>query len=240
MIPGQDVTVESSIQKMPLGTRFFDESTGKTWYYVKANEALAKGAVLTPLVAEADGDCDASSGAKRLTDAVVTFTLAMVGSWVKINAGTIAINDAPNRIVGFEDADNLIMENEWSGTLSTSEDYVVYNPWKVEEADAAGEQIIGVAQFAITSGYYFWMQTGGPADHVLIKGDGNAIVANKGIIASGTSGKGFGHTAVPSGDTYNTVAMELARVETMQSNIIALVPSALAAQTVPAYLRLLP
>lgn len=240
MIPGQGTLVESVTKKFRLGLRYFEEHTGKTWYYVKANEALIKGAIVTAMFSELDGDCDVSSG-KELNDAVGTFTAAMVDSFVKINADTANIDQAPNRIAAFVDADQVLMEDAWGSALTTDEDYVVYNPWKVEECDAAGEQIVGVSsEIAITSGYYFWMQTGGYANHIAVKGDGNALVAGRAIIASGTTGRGFGPTAVPSGDTYNTVAMELARVQTEQARIVAAVPTALAAQTIPGYLSIMP
>lgn len=235
----QAVTLTSTTQKAPLGSRYFDEESGKVYYYAKANEALVLGDCVVPLYAEADGDCDASSG-KQFNDAAATFTTAMVGSFIKINAGTIDINQKPNRIASFVSTILVLMEDEWGTALTTSEDYVIYNPWKVEAVDAAAEKIVGVAQLAVASGSYFWMQSGGLADHVLVKGDGNAIVAGRPIISSGTAGKGFGPTAPPAGDTYNTAAMLVNLKELEHHGIHALVPTALAAQTVPAYLNLLP
>jgi hypothetical protein len=228
MIAGQKLTEESATQKLPLGLRYLEETTGRVYYYVKANEALDLGAILTPMVAELDGDCDASTGT-AFVDAADTLTAAMVGSFIKINAGTKSINQAPNEIVKFTDADNVVVKTAWSAALTTAEDYVIFHPWKVEECDAAGEAIVGVAPFAVTSGYYFWMQSGGYTEHVLVAGDTDAVVAHEGLVSSAAAGVAKGLTAA--GTTVD---------EAQKSNITALVPTALAAQTLPAILSCLP
>lgn len=226
MIPAHELNVESSTQKAPLGTRYFDQNTGKVYYYAKANEALTLGATLTPILALFDGDCDASSGAV-LNDAAVTFTAATVGCYVKINVGTNSINDTPNKVLSYT-ANQLVLESNWSADLTTAEDYVVYNPFLMENTDAAGETIKGVAPIAVTSGYYFWMQTGGYCSDVKIIGGTDAIVANEGIVSSTTAGTGKGLTAA--GTTAD---------EAEKANITALFGSALT-QTVPAFLNCMP
>jgi len=55
----------------------------------------------------------------------------------------------------------------WAVALTTSSDYVTWSPWSVapvatSSAAAAPQHIIGVAQIAVTDGYYFWAQTWGP------------------------------------------------------------------------------
>lgn len=226
MINAQGVDVESVVQKIPLGTRFFDEKTGKVYYYAQANEALTKGATLTPMIALFDGDCDASSGAV-LNDAAVTFTVDTVGAFVKINAGTNGENDTPNRVKSFT-ANQLVLENEWSDDLTTSEDYIVYKPFLVENTDAAGEIIVGVAPIAVTIDYFFWMQSGGIADDVKVIGGTDPIVANEGLVSSSTAGTAKGLTA--GGTTAD---------EADKSNMIAIFGSALT-QTVPAIINCLP
>ena len=227
MIPGQRVDEESSVAKMSLGTRYFEAHTGKVYYYVRANEALTAGSVVTPMVALFDGDCDVSSGAV-LNDAAVTFAGNLVGSLVKINAGSNSVTDAPNEVSSFT-ANQLVLLNSWSEDLTTGEDYVVYNPWLVENCDAAGEVIVGVAPIAVTSGYYFWMQSGGYCDAVRVEGNTDAVVANEGLVSSAGAGVAKGLTAA--GTTAD---------EAEKANITALVPTALAAQTIPAVLKCLP
>ena len=230
MIPGQKLTLSSAEQKMPLGTRYFDENTGKVYYYIKANEALTAGATLTPMLAIADGDCDASSG-EVLNDAAVTFPAGCVGAFVKVNVGTNGIDDAPNRVIsviGTGNSNYLMLENAWSADLTTAEDYVVYHPFVVEDTDAAGERIVGVAGAAIASGEYGWMQSGGYCEAVKIIGGTDALAANEGIISSTTAGTGKGLTAA--GTTAD---------EADKANIFAVFGTALT-QKVPAFLNCLP
>lgn len=238
MLIQQAVNAESATKKMPLGTRYFDEKTGKVWRYVKANEALVLGDIVTPLLQEFNGDCDAvAAGAKTFLDAAVTFTAGLVDSYIKINANSANINQKPNRITAFVDANNLKVEDAWVAALTTSEDYEIFNPYKIELVDAASELITGVTQIAVTSGYYFWMQVDGYCDHVRVKADGNAVAVHQRIIASGTAGQGMGKTAANAGDTYNTANLDLISLEASQAGIFALVSTALADQTIPCMLR---
>lgn len=227
MIPCQKITEPSATQKFPLGTRYFDENSGKVYYYVKANEALAKGAIVTGLVALFDGDCDASSG-KVLNDAASTFTANTVGAHVKINAGTNSIDQDPNRVTAYA-ANALTLETAWGSDLTTAEDYVVYNEWLVEECDAAGESITGVAPVAFTTQYYGFIQTGGDCAAVKVAGNTDAVVAHEGLVSSAAAGVAKGLTAA--GTTVD---------EAEKANITALVPTALAAQLIPATLNCLP
>ena len=218
----QDLAIESSTQKVPLGTRH-ESFNGKVYRYCKANEALDAGAILT-MVNIADGDADASVGAV-LNDAAVTFTAETVGALVKINAGTKGIDDVPNRVLSQTD-NQLVLETAWSADLTTSEDYVVYKPFLVEECDAADERIYGVTNIDVTSGNFFWMQIQGHVDAVLVAGDTDAIVQYEGIVSSAAAGVAKGLTAAAT-----TVD------EAEKANIIALVPTALAAQSIPAILN---
>ncbi len=187
------VTLESSTQENPLGTRHETVANGKVYYYCQANEALTAGAILTP-VNLFDGDCDASSGAV-LNDAAVTFTAATVGAYVIINAGTNSITDAPNRVLSYT-ANALVLENEWSADLTTSEDYVIYKPYLMEMCDAAGEKVFGVTPAAgVTSGNYFWMQVKGYCDKCLVIGSTDPIVQHEGLVSSSTEGTAKGMTA---------------------------------------------
>lgn len=231
MIPAQAVDAVSTTKKLPLGTRYFDENTGKVYYYIQANEALAIDTIVTPMVALFDGDCDASSG-NVLNDAAETFTaqtrMVTGEAHVIINAGTNSIDDTPNRVLSVA-ANALTLETPWSSDLTTSEDYVVYAPFLVENCDAAAERIVGVVPVAFAAGEYGWMQSGGLCDNVEVIGSTDAIVAHEGIISSGTQGLGKGLTN--GGTTAD---------EADKANIMALVPTALAAVKVPAILNCLP
>lgn len=223
----QKVDEASSEQRLPLGTRYFDESTGKVYYYIKAGGAIALGEILTPLLAIFDGDCDASVGAV-LNDAAETFTIAAVGAFVKINVGTNSINDAPNRVTKLVTVNQLQLENEWSADLATSEDYVIYHPFIVKETSAAAQIIVGVALVALADGEYGWMQSGGYIDAVKVIGATDPLAANEGIVSSSTAGTGKGLTA--GGTTVD---------EAEKANITALMASALT-QLQPAQLNCLP
>jgi len=226
MIPAQAVNKTSTTQKLPLGTRYFDETTGKTYYYIKANAAIVEGDTLTSIVALFDGDCDASSGS-ILNDAAVTFTAATVGCYVKVNAGTNSIDDVPNRVTAYS-ANALTLENGWSAALTTAEDYIVYNPFLVKKSDSVGQIITGVGVTSIATGEYGWMQSGGYCHAVKVIGGTDAVVANEGVVSSSTAGTCKGLTAA--GTTAD---------EAEKSNITAILPTALT-QKAPAYLRCLP
>jgi len=221
-VPPHAPGVESATRKAELGTKYVDIE-GKTWRYCRANEALAANTAVTQ-VNLFDGDCDASSGSV-LNDAAVTFTSAAVGMYVKINAGTNSIDDAPNLVKALVTANQLKVTTAWSADLTTSEDYVVYHNYNVEATDAASESIVGVTPIAITSGYYFWLQTEGLA-HVEGVGNTDAIVQYEGVVSSSTAGAVKGLTAA--GTTVD---------EAEKANMTALVPTALASQKIPVMLK---
>lgn len=225
MINAQAVDVESANEKVPVGTRFINERTGKIYYYCKAKEPLAKGAVLTSMLI-LDGTFGACSG-KDFKSNGTDLLATQVGAWVKVNSGGKSETDAPNKITSFKTTTWMTVENDWSETMTTSEGFILYHPFWVEEATDTDRRILGVAPIAVTSGYYFFAQMGGYCEHVKVDGSALALVAHEGIISSAAAGVATGLTGTTDVD------------EAEKSNIICLFPSAIV-QTVPALLNCLP
>lgn len=227
-IPGQGYLLESVAQEHILGAIHVDQNTNRKYKYCKANEALAEGAILTAMLALVTASDCAASVNRELKSQGTEFLATQVGAWVKIIVGTIAINDDPNEIEAFISTAEVRMKTNWSASLTTAEDFLIYHPYWMEECDAAGERIFGVAPIAVTSGYFFWMQIRGNTPQVKVDGNtgSNAIVAGEGII-SGGGASGQGRGLLNAGTTTD---------EAEKSNIIALVGTTLVAQTVPAIL----
>lgn len=224
MLGPQRVDIEHNEPKYSLGQMCMFPD-GRVYQYVKANEALAIGDALTPMISLHTGDCDANSG-KAFAEAAATFTEeTCLHSYIKIIAGTIAKDQLPNRIVEFVSSILLKVETDWADTLTTSEDYVIYNENFVEKIDAAAEMLAGVcAHIAITINYHFWMQVRGYCPQVKFIGSANPSVAHEGLIASSTVGTLMGLTGTTTAD------------EAEKSNAKALIVSALT-QLVPCILN---
>lgn len=166
---------------------------GRAYRYMKANEAIAIGNIVTVLLGIDDADVDAAASDNTLTG-TGDFTAAEFddgAAFVFINAGT-GINQ--NKRIKSNTANILYLESAWDTALDTDSDYIVYSPFTVENCDAANEKIFGVAVSAISAGEYGWFQIGG-LSFVRCAGGTDPLAAHEGIVSSTAAGVAKGLTA---------------------------------------------
>lgn len=177
----------------PLGALVILDD-GRKYRYMKANEAVAIGQIVTPLLGIDDADVDAAASDNSLTG-TGDFTAGEFddgASFVHINGGSTG--QGQNKRIKSNTANVLYLESAWGTALATTDDYIVYSPYEVELCDAANEKIVGVALGTVSANKYGWFQVGGLA-FVLCAGDTDALVAHEGIVSSAAAGVAKGLTA---------------------------------------------
>jgi len=195
-----------TVRKMELGTVISD-TMGNSYRYVKANEALFEGGLVTavakaafPTAVLVDGTVNAASATNKIhVDAHVADLTPnqFRGYWLSIPAAE-ATNTADGgraiRIKSHDSVDwssstesDIYLEDniaeEWTDDLALS----LYNPYLMENVDASTEIVMGVAIGTIAAGSYGFIQVGGHCAAVYCGGTTSlAIVANEPIVPGAT------------------------------------------------------
>ena len=172
LITEDGIFSNTATQKYPLGMMVLDIH-GNTYRYVKANEAIAVGQVVTPIAkttfdsaqlygAGASGDDHIHIDTKAAAVTINQYTDYFIGQASAAGLGAFY------RLAGHPAADatavwkaNLATENTLIEAFADNVALNVYNPYLIELTDAATEFILGVAIGTLTSGYYGFIQTGG-------------------------------------------------------------------------------
>jgi hypothetical protein len=172
----QGIYEESSAQKGPLGAKLeFDD--GRVYRYSKAVAAITAGKVVSTdnvqlIAADTNGTfVAASAGATEitLTDSTLSsatanlYSGAYLGNITNLEQYRIRSNTAAssNKVI-FQLYDGIVT------AVATSDDYqITPNPYAsvitATVIDGDYDRVVGIAPRGITSGYYFWLQTGGVA-----------------------------------------------------------------------------
>lgn len=162
-----------------LGELYCDNDTNKLWVYVRANEAITRGAALQSVAPvtganDADGLQAAAAGsnvielASDTTDAN-TFTELLTRvpqqprnsdyAMIRIGAQTGIIRSFTARSANVEWMSGAEPPNWGLRTAiaeANSNTINLLRPWLVEETDGNNQSCIGFAQRAIAVGEYFW------------------------------------------------------------------------------------
>lgn len=194
--------------KFPLGMLAMD-IYGNEYRYVRANEAIAFGELVTA-VALATWDTSivvdgavVAGDTKIHVDGIVTAKAANFYAGYYIRQGEAA---GLGRLHRIEAHDSMAASGEVDLILSpatpaqeafaTNTTLQIWNPYNMELTDADTETIRGVGVFPITATYYGFVQVSGVHPGVLCDGsNGTAVVLNEPIVPYGTDpGQGQGCT----------------------------------------------
>lgn len=196
-VPAQGIFEESSTQKHPLGTRL--QLGERVYYYAYATEALSPGKVATvvgKVFTDALADVAHPVGTKKVQITASGTVLAgeLEEGFICVKSGTGAgefyrIKRNPAITSGatgtIELYDGLV--TAWSTSDTKLE--IVTSLFKVQEHNTdAVEMPIGVANVAITTLNYFWLQTYGPCSVLMDGADGNSAVERELISSTNTAG----------------------------------------------------
>ena len=149
------------------------------YQYVKANETLTRGQILTDVPWATWDTTIVIDGAVVSADKTIhidTVATAMTanqykGYWIRQAAaagplgGAIQIKSHPAIAAAGEG--DLTMERAALEAIADGKALEIHNPYLVEKVDGAAEPILGVAPADFTSGQYGWMQVGGNVPAVL-------------------------------------------------------------------------
>lgn len=195
------VVGNTTTRKFRLGTVVEDEA-GNQYRYVKANEALAVGEVVTP-VARAAWDSGilvdgaASSGDTKIHVDTITTAVAAdyyAGYWISqataSGLGKSYRIKSHGALAASGEAD-IFLEDALQEAFANNAPLFIYNPFLVEKIDATTEVACGVAIDTIASGSYGFVQTGGYCQAVKVgHSTSAAIVINEPLVPVGTGVEG--------------------------------------------------
>lgn len=176
----QDIFAQSATKKHRLGTLRIEED-GRKYRYAKSGEALTAGNLAQGVAAVANHikQTVAAAGAASVGDMQVTFTLGATACTAnQYDDGMLQIYDGAAGTVGHqyrisahgvsaagsETITVTLREPIRKAIIATDTWSLVPNPWNgtLENGAVAGF-FAGVSPIAVTSGYYYWAQTGGEA-----------------------------------------------------------------------------
>lgn len=196
-VPAQGIFEQSATQLHPLGSRL--QIGERVYYYASASEALAAGKVATAIgkvFTDAVADTAHPAGTRKVT---ITASAAIAAGeledgYLTIKSGTgagetykikrnPAISNAAQGVIELYDG----ILTAWSTSDTKIE--IVTSLFKVQESNTdAIEMPMGVANTAITSGYYFWLQTYGPCNTLMNGADGNVATERDLVISTAVAG----------------------------------------------------
>lgn len=195
-----DATQTATDRQYAPGTRLI-HNDGREFVYVEATAAIAAGnpvqvTDVLSLLVDADVDAAAAIGSDTLTGtgdftSITAAQLAFAAVYINVDPGAGQHRFVKQRI----DDDTIRVTEAWDVALTTSSDYVIYRPWAVEPKAATALPARGIAQVAIASGSFGWVQTQG-LGNVLVDTSQDPLIAGE-IVAVGTAvaGTAQGRTA---------------------------------------------
>jgi len=184
-------------KKMELGTVVSD-TYGNSYRYVKASEALYKGSLVTavaraawPTAVLVDGAVDAASATNKIhVDAFLADHTAnqLSGYYLSIAAAAgvgraykIKSHEAYDFSVSTEG--DIFLEDNLGESWGNDAALFLYNPYLMENTDAATEIVMGVAICTIAASSYGFIQVGGHCPAVYVGGTTSAaVVINEPIV----------------------------------------------------------
>lgn len=205
LIQQEGLYANSDTRQFSLGQIGYDIE-GNQYRYVKANEALTRGLVVTDVALAAWDTTVVTDGAVTAGDTLIhidTNTSAYTadqysGYWIgqapaATNKGALhkikshpAI-DASSEMDVFLDESTPAAEAIADGTA-----LLIYHPWLVEKIDGTAEIPRGVVVNTIDSGYYGWIQTGGFCPSVAVGHSSSAaVVVNEPLAPVGSGKEGY-------------------------------------------------
>ncbi len=150
-----------------LGEYFCDNSNNRLWVYLRANEALDKGAAVASRAPQeiASGLQAAAAGSRELVFSGVNLDTIFprVPNQPRFSEYMMVQEEGGSQIGTVWEHSQTEMSVQWTSeldfqlasALAASADLIFKTPWLVDEAGTGGA-VIGFAQRAIAIGQYFW------------------------------------------------------------------------------------
>ena len=165
------VDADDATQQLPLGSVIKD-IVGNSFRYIKANEAVTKGDVVTSVVRAAWDSTIVVDGATAATDTLIHIDTVATAMTKNQYAGyyiSVATAAGVGRAVQIKSHDAIAAAGEGDIHLvqtcqeifANNAVLLIHNPYLMELTDAATEIIEGVAVNDITSGQFGFIQVGG-------------------------------------------------------------------------------
>tara|TARA_Y100001951_G_C11297031_1_gene276424 strand:+ start:3071 stop:3847 length:777 start_codon:yes stop_codon:yes gene_type:complete len=188
---GQGIMEESSTQKASMGEKL-EFSDGRVFRYAKASAAISSGLVVSTddvykvdadtndtFVAQAAGSTTFKLSA-RSGDSLDEYAGAYFGNITNGEQYRIKSNTASATVDGVANTVIFTLYDPLKTAIAATDDYLITpNPYaSVITATVSGgttdyDRAVGVTPIAISSGYYFWLQTKGIA---FVKADAAAAI----------------------------------------------------------------
>ena len=231
---------DSETKKYDLGAKRYTRNGG-VFQYVKANEAVTRGQVLTSVPWASWDSGIAVNNASNIaavdtTIDVDTVTTAMTanqykGYWIRQAAaagplgGALQIKSHP--AIAASGEGELTMERAVGETIANDKALEIFNPYLVEVVDGTTEVIKGVAPAAFTSGQYGWMQVGGFVPAVLVGHSSSlAVVLNEPLVPLATpAGSCQGMAGATEPDIMELAASPLRALAAVAADIVCYIPA---------------
>lgn len=184
-----------------LGIAYVDKF-GNAYRYVKANEALAVGHVVTAVALAAwdtttvvDGAVSSGASLIHVDTTTSAWTAGQyTGYYVSQAAASgkgMSYRIASHDAVGAAGEVDVYLEDTVNEAFADGAVLYIFNPFLVEKVDATTEIPRGVAIGTITSGYYGFVQVGGFVQSVLVgHSTSNATVVNAPVVPVGAGVEG--------------------------------------------------
>jgi len=171
LISSGSLLVNEATQQMELGSLRMDEF-GNLYRYIKANEALAIGQIVTSVPFAAWDTTIVIDGAVASGDTTIhvdTNTSVITvnqfaGYYIKQATAAskgMALRIKSHPAIGASSEMDVVVEKASAEVISDGVALNIFNPYLMELVDADTEQILGVALGTITSAYYGWVQVAG-------------------------------------------------------------------------------
>jgi len=193
LVSGAALEANDSTKKMPLGTIRQDRE-GNLYRYIKAKEALTRGAVVTQIVKAAWDSTIVMDGASADGDTVLhvdTNTSVITknefeGYWISQATATglgKAYQIKSHPAIGASSEMDVELVEACEEIIADGGVLLIYNPFEVELVDDDEELIIGVAIGVITIEYFGWIQISGHVPAVQVgHSTSDAIVLDEPLV----------------------------------------------------------
>jgi len=173
LIPSVDgINGNHDTQKLPLGT-IIKDVVGNSFKYIKANEALSRGDVVTNVVRAAWDSTTVVDGAIVANTTKILHVDTNTSAWTANQYAGYSVSQATasgkgaayeiekHAAVAASGEVDIYLTDSMEEAFADGAVLYIHHPFLVELTDAATEVIMGVACDDITSGYFGWVQVGG-------------------------------------------------------------------------------
>ncbi len=235
LVSGAALDANDSTKKMPLGTIRQDRN-GNLYRYIKAKEALTRGACVTQVAKAAWDSTTVMDGASAVDDEslhVDTNTSAYTknqyeGYWLSQATGTglgKAYQIKSHPAIDASSEMDIELVEPCEEIIADGAVLLIFNPYEVELVDGDTEITIGVAIGTITIEYFGWIQIAGHVPAVQVgHSTSDAIVLNEPLVpVEGVPGSCQGMAGDDEADNMLSTCSPLLSLQAVSANVTGFV-----------------